>query len=69
LNNTGFHCYNRRAFPGISRAVKLLLKERLYQVVDVVYDIQLRYLVHQSLMPDGVRREDVDVLVGRQYRA
>jgi len=36
LNNTGFHRCNRRAFPGISRTVKVLLKERLYPVVDVV---------------------------------
>ena len=75
LNNTGFHCCNHRAFPGISRAVKVLLKDRLYPVVDVVWDIQLRHLVHQSLMPDGVerlckvKREDVDVLVGRQHLA
>jgi len=55
--------------------VKVLFKERLYPVVDVVWDIQLRHLVHQSLMPDGVgrlckvKREDVDVLVGRQHLA
>jgi len=60
---------------GISRTVKVLLKERLYPVVDVVWDIQLLHLVHQSLMPDGVERlckvklEDVDVLVGRQHGA
>ena len=67
LYNTGFHRCNRRAFPGISRTVKVLFKERRYPVVDVVWDIQLRHLVHQSLMPDGVERlckvkpEDVDV--------
>jgi len=55
--------------------VKVLFKKRLYPVVDVVWDIQLRHLVHQSLMPDGVERlckvtrEDVDVLVGRQHLA
>ena len=38
LYNTGFHRCNRRAFPGISRTVKMLLKERLYSVVDVVGD-------------------------------
>jgi len=34
----------------------MLLKERLYPVVDVIGDIQLRHLVHQSFMPDGVER-------------
>ena len=54
--------------------MKVLFKERLYPVVDVVWDIQLRHLVHQRLMPDGVerlckvKREGVDVLVGRQHR-
>ena len=75
LYNTGFHRCNRRAFPGISRTVKVLFKERLYPVVDVVGDIRLGHLVHQSLMPDGVerlckvKRKDVDVLVGRQHLA
>jgi len=50
LYNTGFHRCNRRAFPGISRTVKVLLKERLYPAVDIVWDIQLRHLVHQSLI-------------------
>ena len=52
-----------------------MFKKRPYPVVHVVWDIQLRHPVHQSLIPDGVERlckvkqEDVDVLVGRQHRA
>jgi len=49
-HNTGFHRCNCRAFPGISRTVKVLLKERLYPVVDVVRDIQLRHLVHSWIL-------------------
>jgi len=49
--------------------VKVLLKERPYPVVDVIWDIQLDHIVHQSIMPDGVerlckvKREDMDVLL------
>jgi len=49
--------------------VIVLLKERLYPVVDVIWDIQLRHLVHQSLMPDGVERLcKVIVLIKSLYR-